>query len=42
MKQSKLRLVVITATPENPLDNIQTLKQVSLVMKNGRAMRQTG
>jgi hypothetical protein len=27
----------IIATPENPLDNIQTLKKVSFVMKNGRS-----
>jgi imidazolonepropionase-like amidohydrolase len=25
----------IIATPENPLENISTLKQVSFVMKNG-------
>ena len=28
------------ATPENPLDNIQTLKKVSFVMKNGRIVKQ--
>jgi imidazolonepropionase-like amidohydrolase len=27
----------IIAVPENPLDNVQTLKQVSFVMKNGKA-----
>ncbi|NJM52818.1 MAG: amidohydrolase family protein [Blastocatellia bacterium] len=26
----------IIATPENPLDNINTLKRVSFVMKNGK------
>ena len=26
----------LIATPENPLDNIQTLKKVSFVMKNGK------
>jgi imidazolonepropionase-like amidohydrolase len=31
----------IIATPENPLDNIQTLKQVSFVMKGGKVFRQT-
>jgi imidazolonepropionase-like amidohydrolase len=31
----------IIATRENPLDNIQTLKQVSFVMKNGRVIKQT-
>ncbi|HEU4479850.1 MAG TPA: amidohydrolase family protein [Pyrinomonadaceae bacterium] len=30
----------IIATPENPLDNISTLKQVSFVMKNGKVFRQ--
>jgi imidazolonepropionase-like amidohydrolase len=30
----------IIATPENPLDNIQTLKKVSFVMKNGKVIRQ--
>jgi imidazolonepropionase-like amidohydrolase len=30
----------IIATPENPLDNIQTLKQVRFVMKNGKVYRQ--
>jgi imidazolonepropionase-like amidohydrolase len=30
----------IIATPANPLDNIQTLKQVSFVMKNGRVVKQ--
>jgi imidazolonepropionase-like amidohydrolase len=30
----------IVATPENPLDNIQTLKRVSFVMKNGRVFKQ--
>lgn len=29
----------IIATPENPLDNIQTLKQVSFVMKNGEVFK---
>ena len=29
----------IIATPENPLDNIQTLKQVQFVMKNGKVIR---
>jgi len=29
----------IIATPENPLDNIQTLKKVSFVMKNGKVVR---
>ena len=29
----------IVATPENPLDNINTLKQVSFVMKNGRVFK---
>ena len=29
----------IIATPENPLDNIQTLKKVSFVMKNGKVMK---
>ena len=29
----------IIATPENPLDNIQTLKQVFFVMKNGKVIR---
>ena len=29
----------IIATPENPLDKIQTLKQVSFVMKNGRVFK---
>jgi imidazolonepropionase-like amidohydrolase len=31
----------IIATPENPLDNIQTLKQVSFVMKNGKVFKPT-
>jgi imidazolonepropionase-like amidohydrolase len=31
----------IIATPENPLDNIQTLKRVSFVMKNGKLFKQT-
>lgn len=31
----------IIATPENPLDNIQTLKGVSFVMKNGKVIKQT-
>jgi len=31
----------LIATPENPLTNIQTLKQVSFVMKNGVVVRQT-
>jgi imidazolonepropionase-like amidohydrolase len=30
----------IVATPENPLDNINTLKQVSFVMKNGKVFKQ--
>jgi imidazolonepropionase-like amidohydrolase len=30
----------IIATPENPLDNIQTLKQVSFVMKDGKVIKQ--
>jgi imidazolonepropionase-like amidohydrolase len=30
----------IIATPENPLDNIQNLKQVSFVMKDGKMFRQ--
>lgn len=30
----------IIATPENPLDNIQNLKQVSFVMKDGKVFRQ--
>lgn len=29
----------IIATPDNPLDNIQTLKQVSFVMKNGKVFK---
>lgn len=29
----------IIATPENPLDNIQTLKQVSFVMKDGKVFK---
>ena len=29
----------IIATPENPLDNLQTLKQVSFVMKDGKVFR---
>jgi imidazolonepropionase-like amidohydrolase len=29
----------IIATRENPLDNIQTLKQVSFVMKNGKVIK---
>jgi imidazolonepropionase-like amidohydrolase len=29
----------IIGTPENPLDNIQTLKQVSFVMKNGKVFK---
>ncbi|MGB7926257.1 MAG: amidohydrolase family protein [Pyrinomonadaceae bacterium] len=31
----------IIATPENPLDNINTLKQVSFVMKNGQVFKQS-
>jgi len=31
----------IIATRENPLDNIETLKQVSFVMKDGKTFRQT-
>jgi imidazolonepropionase-like amidohydrolase len=30
----------IIATPENPLDNISTLKQVSFVMKNGKVFKE--
>jgi imidazolonepropionase-like amidohydrolase len=30
----------IIATPDNPLDNIQTLKQVSFVMKDGKVIKQ--
>jgi imidazolonepropionase-like amidohydrolase len=30
----------IIATPENPLDNIQTLKKVSFVMKDGAIQKQ--
>jgi imidazolonepropionase-like amidohydrolase len=30
----------IVATPENPLDNISTLKQVSFVMKNGKVFKE--
>jgi len=30
----------IIATPENPIDNIQTLKRVSFVMKNGKLFKQ--
>jgi imidazolonepropionase-like amidohydrolase len=29
----------IIATPENPLDNISTLKQVNFVMKNGKVFK---
>jgi imidazolonepropionase-like amidohydrolase len=29
----------IIAVPENPLDNIQTMKQVSFVMKNGKVYK---
>ena len=29
----------IIATPENPFDNIQTLKQVSFVMKDGKVFK---
>ena len=29
----------IIATPENPLENIQTLKQVFFVMKNGKVFK---
>jgi imidazolonepropionase-like amidohydrolase len=29
----------IIAAPENPLDNIQNLKQVSFVMKDGKVFR---
>jgi imidazolonepropionase-like amidohydrolase len=29
----------IVATPENPLDNVSTLKRVSFVMKNGRVFK---
>lgn len=31
----------LIATPENPLANILTLKQVSFVMKGGKVFRQT-
>jgi imidazolonepropionase-like amidohydrolase len=31
----------IIATPENPLDNIQTLKKVSFVMKNGKVFKKS-
>ena len=31
----------IIATPENPLENINTLKKVSFVMKNGKVFKQT-
>jgi imidazolonepropionase-like amidohydrolase len=31
----------IIATPENPLDNIQTLKHVSFVMKDGKVFKQS-
>ena len=30
----------IVATPENPLDNINTLKQLNFVMKNGKVFKQ--
>ena len=30
----------IVATPENPLDNVNTLKQVNFVMKNGKVFKQ--
>ena len=30
----------IVAVPDNPLDNIQTLKQVNFVMKNGKVFKQ--
>ena len=30
----------IIATPENPLDNIATLKQVNFVMKNGKVFKE--
>ena len=29
----------IIATPENPIDNISTLKQVNFVMKNGKVFK---
>jgi imidazolonepropionase-like amidohydrolase len=32
----------IIATPENPLDNIQTLKKVAFVMKNGKVFKKAG
>jgi imidazolonepropionase-like amidohydrolase len=32
----------IIATPENPLDNLLTLKQVSFVMKNGKVFKSSG
>jgi imidazolonepropionase-like amidohydrolase len=31
----------LIATPLNPLDDIQTLKQVSFVMKNGKVFKHT-
>jgi imidazolonepropionase-like amidohydrolase len=31
----------LIAIPENPLDNILTLKQVSFVMKHGKVFRQS-
>jgi len=30
----------IIATPENPLENVQTLKKVSFVMKDGSIIKQ--
>jgi imidazolonepropionase-like amidohydrolase len=32
----------IVATPENPLDNIEALKQISFVMKDGKVVRAPG
>ena len=31
----------IIATPENPFDNIQTLRQVNFVMKDGKVFKQS-
>jgi len=31
----------IIATPDNPLDNIQTLKHVTFVMKDGKVIKQS-
>jgi imidazolonepropionase-like amidohydrolase len=32
----------IIATPENPLDNVLTLKKVAFVMKNGKVFKKIG